>query len=94
MGRDYAENSLGLRDEQEIRHFRMGAIAAGLLDRAKAEGASAAELREMYDDVEGLEEDEKRALVKEGVYKWRQPWMLYYVVAGRLSPVWRLLDFG
>ncbi|PKS08706.1 hypothetical protein jhhlp_004759 [Lomentospora prolificans] len=81
MGRDYAENSLGLRDEQEIRHFRMGAIAAGLLDRAKAEGASAAELREMYDDVEGLEEDEKRALVKEGVYKWRQPWMLYYVVA-------------
>ncbi|CAI4214496.1 unnamed protein product [Parascedosporium putredinis] len=38
MGRAYAENSVGLRDEHEIRYFVMGAVAAGLLDRAKAEG--------------------------------------------------------
>jgi hypothetical protein len=77
MGREYAENQLGLRDEREIRHFTMGAIAAGMMDQ----GQSPAELRAMYDTIDGMTEDEKRALVQETSHRWRQPWNLYFVVA-------------
>jgi hypothetical protein len=77
MGREYAENQLGLRDEGEIRHFTMGAIAAGMMDQ----GQSAAELRAMYDTIEGMTEDEKRVLVQETSHRWKQPWNLYFVVA-------------
>jgi len=77
LGREYAENQLGLRDEGEIRHFEMGAIAAGMMDQ----GQSAAELRAMYDTIQGMTEEEKRALVQETSHRWRQRWNLYFVVA-------------
>ncbi|MBE3045950.1 hypothetical protein IMZ48_26110 [Candidatus Bathyarchaeota archaeon] len=78
MGRAYATNEIGLRDEKDIRNFEMGAVAASMLDRKS--GASGEELREMYGSIEGLEEGELSALVREGTHKWRQPMMLYYVV--------------
>ena len=78
MGRAYAVNELVLRDEKEIRNFELGAVAAGVLDRKG--GASREELREMYESIEGLDEGDRRALVREATHKWAQPLMLYYVV--------------
>lgn len=78
MGRAYAMNELVLRDEKEIRNFELGAVAAGVLDRKG--GASREELREMYESIEGLDEGDRRALVREVTHKWAQPLTLYYVV--------------
>lgn len=83
MGRAYAMNELVLRDEKEIRHFELGAVAAGVLDRKG--DASPQELREMYESIEGLDEGDRRALVRETTHKWRQPLTLYYVVVSAWS---------
>lgn len=77
MGRAYAERELMLRDEEEIRCFELGAVAAGVLE---GRSVPPGELQGVYGDIEGLEESERRALVGEGMRKWRQPFMLYYVV--------------
>lgn len=78
MGRAYAVEELVLRDEREIRNFELGAVAAGVLDRKGS--ASREELKEMYESIEGLDEVDRRALVREVTHKWAQPMMLYYVV--------------
>lgn len=77
MGRAYAERELMLRDEEEIRNFEIGAVAAGLLE---GRSVPPEELHGIYDEIEGLEEGDRRALVGEATRKWRQPVMLYYVV--------------
>lgn len=84
MGRAYATAELGLRDEREIRNFELGAVVAGVLDQKS--GATAQELRELYGAVEGLDDSERRALVREGTHKWAQPLMLYYIVVSACSP--------
>lgn len=81
MGRAYAERELMLRDEEEIRCFELGAVAAGLFE---GRSVPPEELHGVYDEIEGLEEGDRRALVGEGTRKWRQPLMLYYVVVSAL----------
>jgi len=59
----------GITKEEDVRSFRLGAQLAGNLDR--------------WDAVEGLTDEERIVLEQERDHKWKNPKMLYLVVASK-----------
>jgi hypothetical protein len=64
----------GLSEEEDLRAFRLGALLAG---------------RQADDSlvvVDGLTDEEKEFLLAEVEHKWRNPKMLYWVIASEHCP--------
>ena len=76
MGEKYARDHQNLTDEEEIRAFRIGAVIAGDMDIDD----DLTSLREKYERVEGLTEEERTTLVNEVEHKWKNPGMLDFLV--------------
>lgn len=94
MGLEYVETKLGMlttngigreQDEETRRLFALGAriAAAGADASAKKEVKDKAVVR--YSTIRGLKKEEKEALESEVKSKWNEPFMLYFVVAGKLA---------
>lgn len=71
-GEDYCREH-GIDGEEDIRAFRLGAMIAGNMNK--------------YDTMTELTPQERAALDGETTHKWRNPKMLYGVVAGQLPVV-------
>ncbi|KAF6844684.1 hypothetical protein CMUS01_00868 [Colletotrichum musicola] len=70
MGEDYCQK-YGINDEEDLRAFRLGAMIAGNTNK--------------YDTMTELTAQERAALDGETTRKWRNPKMLYFVVAEFLT---------
>lgn len=68
MGEDYCQK-YGINDDEDVRAFRLGAMIAGNMNK--------------YDTMAELTAQERAALDGETTHKWRNPKMLYFVVAGK-----------
>lgn len=66
MGEEYCQK-YGIDDEQDVRAFRLGATIAGNMNK--------------YDTMTELTAQERAVLDAETTHKWRNPKMLYAVVA-------------
>ncbi|KAI8264481.1 Galactose-proton symporter [Colletotrichum sp. SAR11_239] len=66
MGEEYCEKH-GITDEADVRAFRLGAMIAGNMNK--------------YDTMRDLTAQERAVLDGETTHKWRNPKMLYAVVA-------------
>lgn len=85
-----------MRDVEEFAHEYSLQDIAPLLKK----GALVAQNPGEFENVEGLEEDEKEALRDEVIHKWRQPKALYFTVVlcsigaavqVRTQAAWRLM---
>ncbi|KAK1720075.1 hypothetical protein BDP67DRAFT_541113 [Colletotrichum lupini] len=65
-GEDYCQQH-GITDQEDIRAFRLGAMIAGNMNK--------------YDSMTEITADERAVLDGESTHKWRNPKMLYGVVA-------------
>lgn len=74
-GEDYCQQH-GITDQEDIRAFRLGAMIAGNMNK--------------YDSMTEITADERAVLDGESTHKWRNPKMLYGVVAGRSSSLFTL----
>lgn len=71
MGEEYCEKH-GITDEADVRAFRLGAMIAGNMNK--------------YDTMRELTAQERAVLDGETTHKWRNPKMLYAVVASKYNP--------
>lgn len=72
MGEEYCEKH-GITDEADVRAFRLGAMIAGNMNK--------------YDTMRELTAQERAVLDGETTHKWRNPKMLYAVVASKFGLV-------